>query len=96
MDHVTQTQVQPTGGAGPGSRYRRAQAVRARAGCRAGPTNLTYLAPLDFYSTYDRRKFSDWITRMNYYFNLYELSDARNIWFATCKLKFTALDVGLP
>ena len=49
------------------------------------------VAPLDFYDTYDPHKFYDWIAHLDYYFDLYESSDARRVQFPMCKLKFAAL-----
>ena len=50
------------------------------------------VAPLDFYDTYDLREFCDWIAYLDYYFDLYELSEARRVQFAKCKLRSTTLD----
>ena len=50
------------------------------------------VAPIDFYGTYDPRKFCEWIAHLNYYFDLYELSEMRKVWFATCKLRCATLD----
>ena len=50
------------------------------------------VVPLDFYDTYDLREFCDWIAYLDYYFDLYELSEARRVQFAKCKLRSTTLD----
>ena len=35
-----------------------------------------------FYDTYDSYKFCDWVAHLDYYFDLYQFSDARRVKFA--------------
>jgi len=37
------------------------------------------VAPPDFYGTYDSHKFCEWIGHLDYYFDLYEFSDALRV-----------------
>jgi len=43
------------------------------------------------YGTYDPLKFCDWITHLDYYFDLYKFFDERRFKFAKGKLKVLAL-----